>query len=119
MSTRWIHELAIPGSPDISSVYASYAFAAILAGSLVLARLSSFWPWFTVGLIAVGLQIPLLIGIALAKARASSPPPVGRAKMFPNPEPFAEIGWLRASGGFLTSAALISAYALYDRVFAV
>ena len=67
MSTRWIHELAIPGSPAISSFHASYAFAGILAGSLLLARLTDFWPWFTLAVLAVGLQIPLLIGIALAR----------------------------------------------------
>jgi hypothetical protein len=31
VSTRWLHELAIPGRPDISSVYASYAFAGVAA----------------------------------------------------------------------------------------
>ena len=119
MSTRWIHELAIPGSPDISSVYASYAFAGVLAASLMLANLFDFWPWFTLGMIAVGLQIPLLAGIALAKSRALLPPPTGQAQMLPNPEPFSEIGWLRALGGFMTSAIVIAAYALYDKVLAV
>ena len=119
MSTRWIYELAVPGTPDISSVYASYSFAGVLAGSLVLASLFDFWPWFTLGMVAVGLQIPLLIGIVLAKFRASLPAPVGHAQMFPNPEPFSEIGWPRALGGFMTSATVIAAYALYDRTLAV
>lgn len=114
-----MHELAIPGNPDISSVYASYAFAGILAGSFLLAHLFHFWPWFTLGMIAVGFQVPLLIGITLAKFRASLPAPTGQAGMFPNPEPFAEIGWLRALGGFLTSAVVISVYALYEKAFAV
>ena len=119
MSKRWIHELAIPGNPDISSVYASYVFAGILAVSFLLAHLLHFWLWFTLGMIAVGFQVPLLIGITLSKFRASLPPPTGHAEMFPNPEPFAEIGWLRALGGFLTSAAVISVFALSEKAFAV
>jgi len=119
MSTRWIHELAIPGNPDISSVYASYAFAGILAGSFLLAHLYHFWPWFTLGMIAAGLQVPLLLGILFAKFRAPLPPPTGHAQMFPDPEPFADIGWLRALGGFMTSAVVISVYALYEKAFAV
>lgn len=85
----------------------------------MLARLTNFWPWFTLAMLAVAFQIPLLIGIALAKFRAPLPPPVGHAKMFPNPEPFKEIGWLSAFGGFMTSAIMIAAYVLYDRAFAV
>ena len=120
MSARWLLEqLAIPGSPDLSSVYASYALAGVLAGGLLLGRLTNFWPWFVLGMLAIGFQIPLLIGIALAKFRSSLPPPVGHAKMFPNPEPFKEIGWLKAFGGFMTSAVVIMAFALYEKAGAV
>ena len=119
MSTRWLYELAIPGRPDISSVHASYVFAGILAGGLLLGRLTNFWPLFAFGMLAVGFQIPLFIGIALAKFRTLLPPTVGHAKMFPNPEPFKEISWLRAFGGFMTSAIVIMAFALYERVVAV
>jgi hypothetical protein len=68
---------------------------------------------------AAGFQIPLLIGIALAKLRASLPSTVGHAKMFPDPEPLKHIGWLRAFGGFMTSLVVIAAYALHDKAFAV
>jgi hypothetical protein len=117
MSTRWIHELAIPGRPDVSSIYASHALAGMLAASVVLARVFDFWPWFVLGMIAVGLQIPLLADIVLAKVRSSLPPPAGHAQMFSGPEPFAEIGWPKALGGFVSSAAVLLAYALYDKAF--
>jgi hypothetical protein len=119
MSTRWIYELAIPGNPDISSVYASYAFASVLFGSLVLARLFHFWPWFILAMLAVGFQIPLLLGIVWAKVRSSLPPPVGPAQMFPNPEPFAAIGWLKALSGFVISAVTIAVFALIEKAFKV
>ena len=119
MSTRWLHELAIPGRPDISSVHASYAFAGVVGVALLLAHLTNFWPWFTLAMLAAAFQIPLLIGIALAKFRGSLPTPVGHAKMFPDQEPFNEIGWLRAFGGFITSLVVIAAFALYDKAFAV
>ena len=119
MSTRWLYELADPGNPDISSIYASYVFAAVLSGAFLFSRLIDFWPLFVFGLLAVGFQFPLLIGIALAKFRTSLPSPVGHAKMFPQPEPFAEIGWLKAFGGFITSAAVILVFALYERAIAV
>ena len=119
MSTRWLYELAIPGRPDISSVHASYAFAGVVFASLLLARLTNFWPWFTLAMLAAAFQIPLLIGIALAKLRATLPQPVGHARMFPSPEPLKSVGWLRAFGGFVTSLALFAGYALYDNVLAV
>ena len=119
MSLRWASELGIPGNPDISSVHASYVLACILAIGLLLSSLTGFWPWFTVGILAVGFQIPLLIGIVIAKFRTSLPTAVGHAKMFPNPEPYEQIGWLKALGGFLTSAAVIAVYAVYAKVFAV
>src|SRR5262245_58274772 len=103
MSTRWLHELAIPGRPDMSSVYACYWLAGIVGLSLLLAHLTDFWPWFTVALLAVGFQIPLVIGIALAKFRAALPEPVGHARMFPDPEPLKDVGLLRAFGGFAAS----------------
>jgi hypothetical protein len=119
MSTRWLHEIGLPGRPDTSSIYASYAFAGILASSLLLARLTNFWPWFTLGMLSIGFQIPLLIGIGLAKFRTSLPETAGHAKMFPHPEPFKDIGWLRAFGGFMTSAAIVALFALYERTVAV
>ena len=91
----------------------------MLACGLLLGRLTQFWPLLTLGLLAVGFQIPLLVGIVLAKFRTSLPPAVGHARMFPNPEPFAEIGWLRALGGFITSALVIVVFALYERAIAV
>ena len=112
MSNRWLHELALPGRPDASSIYASYAFAGMLAVGLLLGRLTGFWPLFAFGMMAIGFQIPLFIGIVLAKLRTSLPPPVGHAAMFRRPEPFAEIGWLRAFGGFITSAAVLCVFAL-------
>ena len=119
MSTRWLHELAIPGTPDISSVYASYAFAAVAAAGLLLGCLTDWWEFFTLGLLAVGFQIPLLVGIALAKFRASLPPKVGHARMFPSPEPFEEIGWFKAFGGLIASGIVIIAFFVYERASAV
>lgn len=115
--SRWIHELAIPGRPDVSSVHASYAFAAVVLVGLVLARLTTFWPWFTLAMLAFLLQLRLQVGIVLAKLRATLPPPVGHAEMFPEPQPLKNISWLRACGGFLASIALIAAYALSERSF--
>ena len=119
MSQRWISELAIPGNPDTSSIYAGYVFAGILAVALVLARLTDFWEWFIVAMLAVGLQIPLLIGVALAKFRGFLRPAVGHARMFPNPRPLDEVGWLRAFGPFLLSAMVLTGFALYEHAGAV
>ena len=119
MSMRWLHELAIPGRPDISSVYACYAFATVVGLGLLLAHLTNFWLWFTVALLAVAFQIPLVIGIALAKFRGSLPQPVGHARMFPDPEPLKDVGWVRAFGGFLSSLIAVGLYALYVNAFAV
>jgi hypothetical protein len=109
MSTRWLHELAVPGWPDRSSIYASYVLAGVAAAGLFLGRVTELWPLFTLGMLCVGLQLPLLIGIALSKFRASLPPKAGHAKMFADPEPFEEIGWLKAFGGFITTAIVILA----------
>jgi hypothetical protein len=119
MSTRWLHELAIPGRPDISSVYACYSFASVVGLGLLLAHLTHFWPWFSLALLATGFQIPLVIGIALAKFRTALPQPVGHARMYPDPEPLKAVGWLRAFGGFLASITVIGLYALYVNAFAV
>jgi hypothetical protein len=119
MSTRWLHELAIPGRPDISSVYACYWFAGVVGLSLLLAHLTDFWPWFTVALLAVGFQIPLVVGIALAKFRAALPQPVGHARMFPDPQPLKDVGWLPAFGGFVASLTVIGLYAVYANALAV
>jgi hypothetical protein len=119
MSTRWLHELAIPGRPDVSSVYACYGFAGVVGLSLLLADITNFWPWFTVSLLAVGFQIPLVAGMALAKFRAALPQPVGHARMFPGPEPLKGVGSLRAFGGFFASLTLIGLYAVYANAFAV
>lgn len=118
MSTRWIQELAVPGRPDVSSIHASYAFAGILAASVILAGALDSWPWFVLGMIAVGFQVPLLAGIVIAKVRISLPPPTGHARMFPDPEPFAEIGWPKAFGGFIASAVVLLAYALHEKALA-
>ena len=119
MSTRWLHELAVPGRPDISSVYACYSFAGVVILGLLLAHLTHFWPWFTLALLAVGFQIPLVVGIALAKVRTALPQPVGHARMYPDEEPLKDVSWLRACGGFLTSLVAIGLYALYANAFAV
>ena len=67
---------------------------------------------------AAGFQIPLAIGIALAKLRAALPQPVGHARMYPDPQPLKEVGWLRAFGGCLASIIAIGLYALYANAFA-
>ena len=119
MSTRWIHELAIPGRPDISSVYACYSFAGVVVFGLLLAHFTQFWPWFSLALLALGFQIPLVVGIALAKFRAALPQPVGHARMYPDPEPLKDVSSLRAFGGILVSLFAIGGYALYANAFAV
>jgi hypothetical protein len=119
MSQRWISELAIPGNPDTSSIYAGYVFAGILAVALVLARLTDFWEWFIVAMLAVGFQLPLLIGVALAKFRRFLPPAVGHARMFQNPRSFDEVGWLQAFGPFLLSVMVLTGFALYEHAGAV
>ena len=118
MSTRWLYELAIPGRPDISSVYACYAFAGVVGLGLALAHVTDFWPWFSLALLAAGLQIPLVVGIALAKLRTALPQPVGHARMFPHPAT-QEVGWLQAFGGFVASLIAIGLYAVYVNRFAV
>jgi hypothetical protein len=119
VSTRWLHELAIPGKPDISSVYASYAFAGVTALGLLLGQATDLWPLFTLGILGVACQLPLLIGVVLAKIRTSLAPSVGHAKMFPQPEPLEEIGWLKAFRGFITTAIVVMAFYLYERGGAV
>ena len=119
MSQRWISELAIPGSPDTSSIYAGYVFAGILAVALVLARLTNAWEWFVVAMLAVGFQLPLLIGVALAKFRGFLPPAVGHARMLPTPTPLDDVGWLQAFGPFLLSVMVLTGFALYEHAGAV
>ena len=119
MSQRWISELAIPGNPDTSSIYAGYVFAGILVVALVLARLTDYWEWFIVAMLAVGFQLPLLIGVALAKFRRFLPSAVGHARMFQNPRPFDEVGWLQAFGPFLLSVMVLTGFALYEHAGAV
>jgi len=114
MSTRWLHELAVPGWPDISSVYASYILAATLAIALILGGL---WdalaiPCWAAAILSLGLQIPLLIGVLIGKIRTSLPPPTGHFKMFEEPEGLANVGWLRALAGFATSAVVLIAWFL-------
>jgi hypothetical protein len=101
VSTRWIHELAVPGSPDISSVWASYILALLHAVFAALALLNSAHSveYWLIAAICVGLQLPLLFGITVAMVRASLPPPTGRAAMFPDPEPLASVRWFIAFGG--------------------
>jgi hypothetical protein len=119
MSRRWISELAIPGNPDTSSIYAGYVFAGILTVALVLARLTDFWEWFIVAMLAVGFQLPLLVGVALVKFRGFLPPAVGHARMFPDPRPLDEVSWLQALGPFLLSAMVLTGFALYEHAGAV
>ena len=101
MSTRWIHELAIPGNPDLSSIWASYVLAVLHAAFASAALMSDvhvveFWLF---AMLFLGLQLRLLFGVLIAKGRASLPAPTGHAAMFPNPQPLATVGWLRAFGG--------------------
>lgn len=114
MSTRWLHELAVPGWPDISSVYASYVLAGTLTVAVLLLRLSDALviPCVFAALLSVGLQIPLLIGVVIGKTRASLPPPTGHFKMFRDPEGLAEVGWLRALAGFAVSAIVLAIWFL-------
>jgi hypothetical protein len=70
-------------------------------------------------MLAVGLQLPLLIGVALAKFRGSLPPAVGHARMFPNPRHLDGVGWLQAFGPFLLSVMVLTGFALYERAGAV
>ena len=113
MSTRWIHNLSGTGVPDISTVYASYVLSGALIIGLLLGATFHWWPLLLVAILAAGFQIPLLFVIALEKIRTSPPPPTGHAKMFPNPEPLADIGWLKAFGGFIVTAATIGAYLVF------
>lgn len=106
MSTRWIHELAIPGiKPDISSVWASYVCALIQCALMLAAFPSHNWSvelWL-LAMVAFGLQIPLMLSILIAKVRALSPHPVGHAAMHRVTEPLASVGWFRAFGGGMIS----------------
>lgn len=119
MSRRWISELAIPGNPDTSSIYAGYVFAGILGVALVLARVTDSWEWFIVAMLAVAFQLPLLIGVALAKFRGFLPTALGHARMLPNPRPLDEVGWLQAFGPFLLSVMVLTGFALYEHASAV
>jgi hypothetical protein len=119
MPQRWISELAIPGNPDISSIYAGYVLAGILAVALVFARLTDFWQWFIVAILAVGLQLPLLIIVALAKFRGILPPAGAHARMFRIPGPLDGVGWVQAFGPFLLSLMVLTGFALYERAGAV
>jgi len=116
MSTRWIHELAIPGiRPDISSVWASYACALVQLALSLAAVLIHTWfiEFLLLAMVALGLQLPLLLGILIAKARALLPPPVGHAAMFPYSEPLASVGWLRAFGGGLLSLLVLVVFSFH------
>jgi hypothetical protein len=112
MSTRWILNLSATGQPDISTVYASYVLAGTLIIGLLLGATFHWWP-FLVAILAAGFQLPLLFVIALEKIRTLPPPPIAHAEMFPNPEPLADIGWLKAFGGFIITAATIGAYLVF------
>ena len=106
MSTRWIHELAIPGiKPDVSSVWASYVCALVQCALMSAAFLNHNWTvelWL-LAMAAFGLQLPLLLGILIAKVRAMPPHPVGNAAMYRGRESLASVGWFRAFGGGMLS----------------
>src|SRR5262245_33564269 len=111
MSTRWIHELAIPGRADMSSVYASYFLTAIFVLALAALRFNDSLLLSLAAGLSAGLQLPLLLGVVISKTRAALPPPTGIFGV-PNPTTLADISWTRALAGFAVTGMIIVALLL-------
>jgi len=92
----------------MSSIYASYVLTALLALALATSSLMNSLLLGLLAALSVGLQLPLLIGVIIAKTRTSLPPETGHFSMFPDPEPLANISWARALSGFLATGVLVA-----------
>jgi hypothetical protein len=103
---------------DDETLFGSDVLAVVQALSLsvvgIAYHLRSDWvilAMFTF-MFALFFQVPLALGIAIAKLRAHWPP-VGHAAMFAEPESIHDISWLRALRGGLLSAATTATFVLF------